>query len=270
MSLVRHPKFLELKFLLKIPACTAAGILELMWASAHERDSDSFTRERDIELVTEFDGQPGTLAPALVEAGFLKHQDGKYLIHDYLDHAPEWVKKRNARRTVADSGGQCPTTADNGGQRRTTADSVRQRRQEKRREEKPSDLTAEPRGIDYNRKERANSKDDATPISARLDSALGGLHDQLIARQGSMIQDIIDITGPEWQDWTIDAITKLDKSGGIPPDIPDTIDRIRDSRDPTTASRKDIGQFSQPDKFLVKAITDQLKARKQKWRDFPR
>jgi hypothetical protein len=83
-----------------------------------------------IELAAEWDGEPGVFAKAVChpDHNFIdRREDGQFEIHDFYEHAPDYVKKRidrenqrkrkvvKRRRIKTYSGGQSLTTADNGG-----------------------------------------------------------------------------------------------------------------------------------------------------------
>jgi hypothetical protein len=116
-----HFKTQRLKRLLRIPAYQAIGILEALWqfvaANAWEGDLGKIPDE-DVLASIEYDGDGAALFGALVSAKFLdvdKHC--RYRIHDWYEHAPEYVRKRIDRKygkPPSDNGGQWPPTADNG------------------------------------------------------------------------------------------------------------------------------------------------------------
>lgn len=122
-SLRNHRKLKRLRHLL--PSTHVAqliGHLELLWWSAYESPSVTpngllmdWTTE-DLEACSEWDGERGVFAQALIDTGFIDKEDGFYSIHDYADWAPRYVKQRWQRERSRVSGGH--TT---GAHERTTA-----------------------------------------------------------------------------------------------------------------------------------------------------
>jgi hypothetical protein len=110
-GLSHHRKFSRLCLLLKVPKCTARGILELLWDRAYENGDAFLGDATDIKLATDFRGGADKLAKALLDcggegqAGFIEEvKPAGYRVHDLYDHCPEYVKKRfdreDARRTA--------------------------------------------------------------------------------------------------------------------------------------------------------------------------
>lgn len=96
-GLLRHPKFMRLSARLKSRAL-AIGSLELVWSVAYEGADPVIGTSDDVEHAADWRGKRGQLAAALVETGFLDNVDGIYRVHDLLDHAPEYVRKKHGRR----------------------------------------------------------------------------------------------------------------------------------------------------------------------------
>jgi hypothetical protein len=127
-SLRNHRKLKRLaKELPSCPVPKLIGHLQLLWWDVYETTSVKSDGRlvgwsaNDIEAVCEWDGGNVILLQAFVSSGFIDLADGVYLIHDYIDWAPEFVKKRWKRLLECpDNGGQRQPTADNGGQRPPT------------------------------------------------------------------------------------------------------------------------------------------------------
>ena len=84
--------------LLNIPRPLARGYLELMWDAANESGNPVFENAEFLAAAVDYDGDPCKLCTCLVECNLLDVTvDGKYVIHDYWDHCPDYVKKRKAR-----------------------------------------------------------------------------------------------------------------------------------------------------------------------------
>lgn len=82
----------------------AVGTLELIWHSANETGNPVLGDADDIEALSDWRGQRGELVAALMEAGsnggagfIVLGDDGRYEIHDYWHHAPDYVRKRAVR-----------------------------------------------------------------------------------------------------------------------------------------------------------------------------
>ncbi len=117
-TLDRNPKYLALIKRLGVARSMVRGSLEHLWDSCHE-SGNPILRPHHVEPTADWPGDPGAFLAALIEEGFLdKREDGTVEVHDYWDHAPDYVRKRKHREDARK--GNYP--ADNGGQRRTTAD----------------------------------------------------------------------------------------------------------------------------------------------------
>lgn len=107
-GLTGHRKFRRLSRLLGSPI-TARGALELLWDSCYESGEDYVGTSEDIETLVGWNGEPGMLTRALVEAGvpeghgFLEpasavvDEKPAYRVHDLWHHAPDYVAKRRRR-----------------------------------------------------------------------------------------------------------------------------------------------------------------------------
>ncbi len=87
-GLTRHRKFARLARLLDSEAL-ARGHLELLWDVAYENGDDLLGDAGDVEYAARWKGEPGKLAAALVEAGFLDLDGERYRVHDLWHHAPD-------------------------------------------------------------------------------------------------------------------------------------------------------------------------------------
>ena len=113
------------------------GALEILWEPAYETGDPYVGDEDDVERTVAWPGPAGVFCQALLTAGgagrhgFIEPvEGGGYVIHDFWDHAPDYVRKRHAReasrtsrtktepvashRPVADQSltGHCPPLAD--------------------------------------------------------------------------------------------------------------------------------------------------------------
>jgi hypothetical protein len=93
-----HYKFRRLHAILGLQSTAyTAGHLELIWAHAHQTHPDIKCVE--VEFIADWYGEPGKLLDALIECGWLDIVDDSTVqVHDYADHAPSYVKKRDYQK----------------------------------------------------------------------------------------------------------------------------------------------------------------------------
>lgn len=106
-TLYRHPKFVNLQILLDTIAPHALGYLTMVWEAGWESGNPVVGSASVVERLAHWPGEPGKLCNALVSAGgedgvpgFLEEVSGRpgiYQIHDFWDHAPEYVKDRKRK-----------------------------------------------------------------------------------------------------------------------------------------------------------------------------
>jgi hypothetical protein len=133
-----HLKVKRLKRLLGVPLYQAVGILETLWLLAidccDEGDVGKYSDE-EIADYLEWGGSASELVRALADAGWIDpDQSGRYVIHDWLEHAPEFIRERvrkrrerksKSERRLIDSSNQttyAQSAADNTGRSRTDQD----------------------------------------------------------------------------------------------------------------------------------------------------
>ena len=104
-TLSRHRKFLRLAREVG-GRLLARGALELIWDSAYESGDPYLGQSDDVEALAEWQGERGALTRALVNAGgdgnrgFIEEVEGRpghCQVHDLLDHAPDYVRRRMER-----------------------------------------------------------------------------------------------------------------------------------------------------------------------------
>lgn len=99
-----HRKFRRLVAILRIPEAHALGHLQMMWETSWDHLTPALGDSTDVELAAGWVGDPGALAAALVACGgddwgFLERDgEGRFLIHDYEEHAPRWVRDKLRKR----------------------------------------------------------------------------------------------------------------------------------------------------------------------------
>lgn len=93
-----HPKTLDLAARLKCSLPQAIGHLELLWAWTGKKAAQGNVGKWPNGAIARacfWDGDPDEFVKALEESGFIdRHPKHRYLIHDWKDHAPRWVKSK--------------------------------------------------------------------------------------------------------------------------------------------------------------------------------
>lgn len=93
-----HPKTLDLAARLGIELPTVIGHLELLWAFTGKKSPRGDVGKWPVGAIARacyWMGDPQAFMAALVDAGFVdEHPVDKYVIHDWADHAPRWVKAK--------------------------------------------------------------------------------------------------------------------------------------------------------------------------------
>lgn len=76
----------------------ALGLLEFLWHAQYEACDETIGDALDVEALARWEGEPGVLAAALVTSGLVdRKDDGTHVVHDFWDHAPEYVRRRRER-----------------------------------------------------------------------------------------------------------------------------------------------------------------------------
>jgi hypothetical protein len=120
-GLLRNRKFIRLSRALD-PYCpgvggdiVAAGVLELLWSAAYEKADEYVGDALDVENAAHWRGGQGILCDALRSAGgdgkpgFIEsvgYLAGEYRIHDFWDHAPNYVRERAEREAKREFRGE--------------------------------------------------------------------------------------------------------------------------------------------------------------------
>lgn len=84
--------------MLELPSTAyTAGHLELIWVHAHQ--TQPTIKAAEVEHIADWHGETGKLFDALIECGWLDVvNDETVQVHDYADHAPSYVKKRDYQK----------------------------------------------------------------------------------------------------------------------------------------------------------------------------
>lgn len=100
-----HPKTIDLARRLSIDRWGAVGLLELLWHTAAKHHPEGRIGKWSNHLIATslyWTGDAELLVQALVDAGFLDaNTEDRLVIHDWLEHADDTVKKYLKRRAEA-------------------------------------------------------------------------------------------------------------------------------------------------------------------------
>lgn len=96
LSLDNSLKFKKLVRRIALARPFVRGLLETFWDSAHARGSAIVGSEEDVEIASEWPGEPGAWFAALRDGGWVEPVRELWKIHDYWQHAPDYVVRREA------------------------------------------------------------------------------------------------------------------------------------------------------------------------------
>lgn len=100
-GLFTHRKLPRLARLAQVTLAEALGLLEFLWHAQYEVCSEVVGDSIDVETLARWEGEAGRLTAALVGSGFVDDLgDGTFAVHDFWDHAPDYVRKRCERETA--------------------------------------------------------------------------------------------------------------------------------------------------------------------------
>lgn len=88
--------------------CGLEGLFALLdlweYCGAHRTDGDLVgMTDEDIEIASQWDGEPGLLVRSLREVGYLDGPPGASVVHDWADHQP-WISSSKRRQADAKIG----------------------------------------------------------------------------------------------------------------------------------------------------------------------
>ena len=93
-----HPKTLDFAARLNVEIPTAIGYLELLWAFVGKKSPQGNIGkwpDGAIARACFWNGNPSVFVSALTDAGYLDiNPQYRYMIHDWQEHAPRWVKAK--------------------------------------------------------------------------------------------------------------------------------------------------------------------------------
>jgi len=91
-------KFKRLCKVLGLPKPHVVGLLELLWQAGYAAASDVIGDEVDVETACEWEGELGALAKVLLAERWLDtDESGTICIHDFWEHAPQYVQRKRDR-----------------------------------------------------------------------------------------------------------------------------------------------------------------------------
>jgi len=119
---LEHKKTKKLAKLLKLPNWAALGLLEAFWHWVGKYCGNGLLETDDFESCAETIKYQGKGAKELVkilaESGWIEPIQGGFYVHDWHDHAPDYVKKNLSRKGLLFANGHPPYGAKVSGQSR--------------------------------------------------------------------------------------------------------------------------------------------------------
>ena len=126
-GICNNVKYKRLVKTLELPRPYVLGLLQTLWEVCYESGNPIIGDSEDIEIAAEWPGQPKEFFEALRDGKWIDPVDGAddlWEVHDLLDNAPDYVRKRASRvrllktkdlgtvssakrRTTVDNGGKC-------------------------------------------------------------------------------------------------------------------------------------------------------------------
>ncbi|SRR5579871_5667051 len=121
----QHQKLNRLSHILGLAIPYAWGLCECLWDVSYQNGNPVIGDSIDVELAAEWPGDRGKLTEALLAVRLIDEiEPGVYAIHDLLENAPDYVRKRferdqnrkhkyaPRRHTKDNEGGISPTNSD--------------------------------------------------------------------------------------------------------------------------------------------------------------
>ena len=103
LSLTSGVKFLKLVRRISLAPPFVRGLLETLWDATHKSGNPVIGDPDAVELLSQWPGEPGAWFAALKDGGWLdsvrdRNQQEVWQVHDYWQHAPDWVIDRECKR----------------------------------------------------------------------------------------------------------------------------------------------------------------------------
>jgi hypothetical protein len=99
VEIYNRPKFRRLVRTLGINRAHVLGHLESLWMCTYQAKSPILDSADDVEMLAEWEGEPGAFVAAAVTEGWLDDLgDGRLAVHNWFKRAPDYVPTDVARR----------------------------------------------------------------------------------------------------------------------------------------------------------------------------
>lgn len=259
-------KFKRLVRDLKEPDAHVLGHLEMLWLQAHANESPIFESLDDVEIAAGWDGEPGTLANAMLKSRWLDQRDeGSYECHDYWDHAPHYVidriRKRRERRKYKERPGHVPDTSrKNPGQSSPPTDT-----------DTDTDKRSSPGYRSY-----ADKRLSPTRARGGKPEPLGDISASAISQFEKQEREwwrrVSALVEPYAMPWWKATMQSYLGAGGQMCELEELVKRHEDASSPALREAKGIGAFTKPNgaaKSMMKEMTRLCKAVGVRWLKYP-
>lgn len=105
LDALEHPKTYDFAARLGVSRPTALGHLELLWAFVGKQAPQGNVGkwpDGAIARACDWMGDPQCFLQSLLQSGFIdSHPEHRYVIHDWHEHAPRWVRAKLAKLNLA-------------------------------------------------------------------------------------------------------------------------------------------------------------------------
>lgn len=267
-------KFKRLARDVREPDAHVLGHLEMLWLQAHANESPIFESLDDIEIAAGWDGEPGTLANAMLRSRWIdQREDGRYECHDYWDHAPHYVidriRKRRERQKKRDRPGLSRTrpgcvpdaSPKSPGQSSPPTDTNTDKRSS------PGYRSFADKSLSRaGARERGGKPEPLGNISA---SAISRFEEQE-REWWRRVSALVEPYAMPW--WTATMQSYLD-AGGPMCELEELVRRHEDASIPALREAKGVGAFTRPNgaaRSMMKQMTRLCRAAGVRWGKYPK
>ena len=244
------------------------GHLSYLWRTSWMEDSPYLANEEEAEIVMEWEGEPGSLAAALIKRGFLdRTEDDRLEIHNWAKHAPNYIKEKWKKRTQRK--GRSP--ADVPVQSQDKQGTQQGHEGENLPPSHPISYLPIVDRSAHTHNHRSNTKrgQDRDAVPTKVGDLMGDGPWAELPPPEEWIQDLasrlVAHRGIAWAEWFQVVLTRYHDAGNSLRDVEDLLKNIQDSHDPS----KDVGQFREPGKWLVKKLCALMRPHKLRWPTMP-
>jgi hypothetical protein len=216
-ALPSHPKTRKLRKRVGVAGCWSLVCL-FLWTANNRWDGNlSGMSGEDIELASEWEGEPDALVHALREVGFLDGDEGNYLIHDWSEHNP-WAASRGQRIESAKRAAASRwASRGNAGRMQSAcgADTEGMRESENRNAHHPTQPNPEPSSSEVSPSDQKIGPDSSSAVGEKKKPQLSHAAERLAALlKGEIMRNKPDfkITQAQLRNWavTADRMMRLD------------------------------------------------------------